>query len=106
MTTHAPDPRPSHEADPRCAGRCPTSRRAEPGDGPALEFEGLVKLIFADHGTRDAALASIARARDWAVEQNAGNIEAGERFVAASEGRYGERRAGPLVRGRLTLLGC
>jgi DNA-binding PadR family transcriptional regulator len=72
---------------------------AEPGDGPALEFEGLVKVLFADHGTRDAALASIARARDWAVEQNAGNIEAGEKFMAASDGRYAERRTTTLLLG-------
>jgi PadR family transcriptional regulator AphA len=72
---------------------------ADPGDGPALEFEGLVKLIFADHGTRDAALASIARAREWAVEQNAGNVAAGEKFVAAGEGRYAERRATTLLLG-------
>ncbi len=71
---------------------------AEPGDGPALEFEGLVKLIFADHGSRADALATIARAREWAVEMNAGNIEAAERFVE-SEGRYAERRATTLLLG-------
>ena len=71
---------------------------AEPGEGPALEFEGLVKLIFADHGTRDDALASIARAREWAVEMNASSVEAGERF-AEGEGRYGERRATALLLG-------
>lgn len=45
------------------AGRRALSRwLAEPGDGPAVEFEGLVKLIFADHGTRDDAwLRSPAR---------------------------------------------
>lgn len=72
---------------------------AEPGDGPALEFEGLVKLIFADHGTRAAALASLARARAWAVEQNVGNIEAGEKFVAAQDGLHAERRATTLLLG-------
>jgi len=72
---------------------------ATPGEGPVLEFEGLVKLIFADLGTRDDALASLARARQWAVEQNVGNIEAGERFVAATEGLYAERRATTLLLG-------
>ena len=72
---------------------------AEPGNGPALEFEGLVKLIFADHGTRDAALASLASARQWAVEQNAGSIEAGEKFVAPEDGLYAERRATALLLG-------
>jgi len=71
---------------------------AKPGDGPVLEFESLVKLIFADHGTRDDALASIARARQWAVEMNAGIAEAAERF-AAGDGRYAERRATTLLLG-------
>lgn len=71
---------------------------AEPGDGPALEFEGLVKLIFADSGTRDDALATIARAREWAALANAGNIEAAERF-AEGEGRYADRRATTLLLG-------
>jgi PadR family transcriptional regulator, regulatory protein AphA len=72
---------------------------AEPGDGPALEFEGLVKLIFADLGTRDAALASIARARQWAIDQNVGNIEAGEKFLTAEDGLYAGRRATTLLLG-------
>ncbi len=63
-----------------------------------LEFEGLVKLVFADHGTRDDALATIARARQWAVEMNAGSIEAGERFVEG-DGLYEQRRATTLVFG-------
>jgi len=71
---------------------------AEPGDGPAVEFEGLVKLVFADHGTRDDALATIARAREWAVEMNAGNVEAGERFIE-SGGLYEQRRATTLLFG-------
>ncbi len=71
---------------------------AEPGDGPALEFEGLVKLIFADHGTRDDALASIARAREWAVEMNTSSIEAGEKFLDG-DGLYAQRRATTLLLG-------
>ena len=71
---------------------------ADPGDGPVLEFEGLVKLVFADHGTREDALATIARARRWAVEMNAGSVEAGERFVE-SDGRYEQRRATTLLFG-------
>ncbi len=71
---------------------------AEPGDGPALEFEGLVKLIFAEHGTRQDALATISRARAWAVEMNNSSIAAGGRF-ADGEGRYEERRAITLLMG-------
>ncbi len=71
---------------------------ADPGDGPALEFEGLVKLVFADHGTRDDALATVARARAWAVEMNAGNIDGGEKF-AGGDGLYEQRRATTLLFG-------
>lgn len=83
----------------RTGRRALTTWLAEPGAGPALEFEGLVKLIFADHGTRDAALASIARARRWAVDQNLGNIKAGEKFAAAEDGLYAERGATTLLLG-------
>ena len=71
---------------------------AEPGDGPALEFEGLVKLMFAEHGSRTDALETISRARAWAVEMNTANIAAGERF-AEGEGRHEERRATTLLMG-------
>ena len=71
---------------------------AEPGEGPAVEFEGMVKLIFADSGTRADALATISRVREWAVEMNAGNLDAGRRF-AQGEGRYAERRTTTLLLG-------
>ncbi len=71
---------------------------AEPGDGPVLEFEGLVKLMFAGYGSRADALETIARAKAWAVEMNAGSIAAGERF-AEGGGRYEERRATTLLVG-------
>ncbi|MFC5731027.1 MULTISPECIES: PadR family transcriptional regulator [Nocardioides] len=71
---------------------------ADPGDGPALEFEGLVKLMFADHGRRTDALATISQVREWAVEVNAANIVAAERF-AEGGGRYEERRATTLLIG-------
>jgi PadR family transcriptional regulator AphA len=83
----------------RAGRRALTAWLAEPGEGPSLEFEGLVKLMFADHGTRDAALASIARARQWAVEQNVGNIEAGQKFAAAEAGLYAERGTTTLLLG-------
>lgn len=71
---------------------------AQPGAGPAIEFEGLVKLMFADHGSRDDALETIARAKAWAVTMNTESIAAGERF-AEGEGRYEERRATTLLIG-------
>lgn len=70
----------------------------EPGAGPALEFEGLVKLMFAEHGKRSDALETIARARAWAVDMNAANIAAGRRF-AKGDGRHEDRRATTLLMG-------
>lgn len=71
---------------------------SEPGAGPSLEFEALLKLIFAEHGTRDDALASIARARAWAVEQNEENIAAARAFIDGS-GRFGQRAAQTMLGG-------
>ena len=36
-----------------------------PGDGPVLEFEQLIKIFFAEHGTKEDLLATIASARRW-----------------------------------------
>lgn len=46
---------------------------ARPPAGPVLEAEHLVKLLFAEHGTRDDALAGLAAARQWAQERNEDN---------------------------------
>src|SRR5689334_12969450 len=49
----------------------PKGRRAlaawvpSPGAGPALEFEALVKVFFAEHGTKDDLLATIGSVRQW-----------------------------------------
>ncbi len=58
-------------------GRPAGARRtgcASPGAGPVLEFEQLLKVFFADSGTRTDALASIAAARRWAEERNEENL--------------------------------
>jgi PadR family transcriptional regulator, regulatory protein AphA len=70
----------------------------EPGAGPVLEFEALVKLLFAEHGSSEAALASIARAREWAVEQNQGSVAAGEAFLRG-DGRFRSRAPETLLVG-------
>jgi DNA-binding PadR family transcriptional regulator len=49
----------------------PKGRRAmaawvpTPGEGPVLEFEQLIKVFFAEHGTKADLLATIASARQW-----------------------------------------
>ena len=55
---------------------------AEPAAGPSLEFEGLLKVSFAEHGTRGDALAHLAAVRAWAVERNEENLVTGRAYLA------------------------
>jgi PadR family transcriptional regulator, regulatory protein AphA len=83
----------------------PKGRRAlanwmrEPGAGPVLEFEALLKVTFAEYGTRDDALASLAATRSWARERNQENLVAA-RSYAAGEGAFPERTAQTQLGGR------
>src|SRR2546425_823924 len=36
------------------------------GDGPVLEFEEMIKVFFAEHGTKEDLLATVERVRQWA----------------------------------------
>jgi DNA-binding PadR family transcriptional regulator len=53
----------------------PKGRRAlaewvpQPGAGPVLECEALVKLFYAEHGTKQDMLATLARMQAWADER-------------------------------------
>src|SRR4051794_40097055 len=47
---------------------------ATPGEGPILEFEQLLKVFFADHGTKTGTLQAVASIKQWARERNALNI--------------------------------
>jgi DNA-binding PadR family transcriptional regulator len=40
-----------------------------PGAGPQVEFESLIKVFFAEHGTKADLVATLHRTRDWAREQ-------------------------------------
>ncbi len=46
------------------AGWVPT-----PGAGPVVEFEQLIKVFFAEHGTKADLLATLADVRAWSVER-------------------------------------
>ena len=70
----------------------------EPGAGPSIEFEGLLKLTFADNGTKSDALASIAAAREWAAERNAENLATARRYLAGT-GAFQQRAAINLIGG-------
>lgn len=43
---------------------------AQPGAGPSLEFEGLVKLFYAEHGTKQDMLATLGRVRAWSDDRH------------------------------------
>ena len=54
----------------------------KPGDGPQLEFEQLVKIHFADGGTKADVIANLEATRAWVLEQNADNLDAARAYLA------------------------
>jgi DNA-binding PadR family transcriptional regulator len=70
-----------------------------PGAGPVLESEQLLKIFFAEHGTRADALATLAEARAWAQERNRGNLEAARAYLAGTA-PFQQRAAQTLLVGR------
>jgi len=63
---------------------------AEPGTGPVLECEALVKIAYADHGTRDGLLANLTSLIDEATAK----LHFGEMIAArnlAGRGPFQER---------------
>ena len=42
---------------------------ARPGAGPVLEFEQLVRVFFAEHGSKEDLLATLRGLRDWREER-------------------------------------
>ena len=64
----------------------------EPGEGPILEFEQLLKISFADSGSKADVVANLAAARAWVLEQNEENVATARAYL---EGRsaFPERAA-------------
>jgi len=63
---------------------------AEPGAPPALQFEGLLKVLLADTGQLEAVHASLTEAIQWADElQDVGRLVAAE--YAAGQGPFQPR---------------
>lgn len=83
----------------------PSGRRAlrawsaRPGAGPHLEFEVLLKVFFAEHGSREDLLASLNAARDWADERAAENVAIARGYLGG-EGPFPDRLAHTLLVGR------
>ena len=63
---------------------------AEPGAGPVLECEGLVKLFYAEHGTKADILDTLDQVRAWSDDQH--RASAGiPRSYLDGEGAFPER---------------
>jgi PadR family transcriptional regulator AphA len=78
--------------------RALTGWHRSPSQGPVLEFEHLVKMMFAENGTRSDALAQLADVRAWARERNEANLEAARDYAAGS-GPFQDRAARTMLAG-------
>ena len=72
---------------------------AEPGAGPVLEFEQLLKIHLADAGTTDDIRANLAATLAWVHEQNEENLAAAQAYLAGA-GAFPERAAINILMGR------
>ena len=53
----------------------------EPGNGPVLEFEQLLKISFADSGSKADIVANLAAARAWVIDQNEENLATARAYL-------------------------
>jgi DNA-binding PadR family transcriptional regulator len=65
---------------------------SQPGEGPILECEQLVKIHFADSGTKADVVANLEATRAWVLELNEANL-ATARAYQAGRGAFPERAA-------------
>ena len=56
----------------------------EPGEGPILEFEQLLKISFADSGSKADIVTNLEATRAWVLEQNEENLATARAYL---EGR-------------------
>jgi DNA-binding PadR family transcriptional regulator len=71
----------------------------KPGEGPVLEFEQLLKITFADSGSKADVLANLDAARRWVLEQNEENLATGRAYLDG-RGLFPQRAALNLLGGR------
>lgn len=71
----------------------------EPARGPVLEAEQVLKLFFAEQGSKRAALARIREAREWAAARAAEDLALSEAYLAGA-GQFPQRSAVLAVTGR------
>jgi len=70
-----------------------------PGAGPVLEFEQLVKVFFAEHGSKDDLLAVIDGARAWSDDRIAGTAHIPREYLQG-DGPFPERLPWLILAGR------
>lgn len=71
----------------------------EPGAGPVLESEQLLKVFFAESGTTADTLATLRAARAWAAERNQDNLATARTYLAG-QAPFPERAAQNTLVGR------
>jgi PadR family transcriptional regulator AphA len=71
-----------------------------PAAGPVLEFEALLKVFFAEHGTKADLLAAIATTRAW-VDERYRRAEGVPDGYLAGEGPFPERLPWLILTGQL-----
>jgi DNA-binding PadR family transcriptional regulator len=64
---------------------------AHPGAGPAVEFEGGLKLFFAENGTKDDALATIDSIDAWANDLRATATAIAREYEQTGTGPFPKR---------------
>ncbi len=83
----------------------PKGRRAlaawvpTPGEGPIIEFEQLVKVFYAEHGTKADLLANLRGVREW-VEDRAAASQGISWEYLENRGNYPERLPWLVLAGR------
>jgi hypothetical protein len=64
-----------------------------------MEFEQGLKVFFADHGSKQTALAAVRSIRAWAERRNAENVAVARSYLAG-QGPFPERAAVLTLMGR------
>jgi PadR family transcriptional regulator, regulatory protein AphA len=64
----------------------------QPGAGPVLEFEQLLKISFADSGSKADVVANLASTRAWVLDQNVENLATARAYLEG-RGAFPERAA-------------
>lgn len=62
----------------------------QPAAGPVLEFEALVKIFNAEHGTKEDLLATLGRVREWSDERHRESLGISRSYLDG-EGVFPER---------------